>query len=119
MDGDQAEIVFRSKSAAMKKRVTIKALAKRRCDAARRKNPSLWFFLDDPACIECVRWARAKIRKEVASMTLDEIKKGDVLLWKGRRITVASITNGGMVRFDDEASGKRKSVSPSELRRVR
>ena len=52
-------------------------------------------------------------------MTLDEINKGDVLLWKGRRITVASITNGGKVRFDDAESGKRKSVSPSELRRVR
>lgn len=52
-------------------------------------------------------------------MTLDEIQTGDVLFWKGRRITVASITNRGKVRFDDAESGKRKSVPPSELRRIK
>jgi len=45
-----------------KKRMTIKALAKRRCDAARRRSPHLAFFLDDPPCKSCIDWARAKLK---------------------------------------------------------
>lgn len=50
----------------MKKHITIKELAKRRCDRIRRRSPYLWFFLDDPACPACVGWARAKIRNAEA-----------------------------------------------------
>lgn len=47
-----------------KKRMTIKALAQRRCDAARRRCPHLVFFLNanDPPCKSCLDWARAKLK---------------------------------------------------------
>lgn len=47
-----------------KKRMTIKALALRRCNAARRRSPHLAaFFLDDPPCKSCIDWARAKLKR--------------------------------------------------------
>ena len=48
----------------MTKRDAIAIKALRCCTAYRRKYPYLRFFLDDPPCGDCVRWAKEKARKE-------------------------------------------------------